>query len=108
MWRRLLWRLLAIWGLVFIAYSNSFHWALVFDNASVIGEGPRIREATPQKIHSTLRGRYWYDDSPRATAPNITGRIPACRTHYAEAADRRGLAGQVGILRPIVNRPGRQ
>ncbi|MGA3017199.1 MAG: tetratricopeptide repeat protein [Bryobacteraceae bacterium] len=66
MWRRHAWRLLAIWGLVFVAYSNSFQAALVFDNASVIGEDPRIREATPQNIVSILTGRYWYGNSERA------------------------------------------
>ena len=60
MWRRHGWRLLAIWGLVLVAYSNSFQAALVFDNASLIGQDPRIREATPQNIESILTGRYWY------------------------------------------------
>jgi len=67
MWRRHGWRLLAVFGLVFVAYANSFQAALVFDNASVIGEDPRIRAATPQNMESILRGRYWYGDSPRAT-----------------------------------------
>jgi tetratricopeptide (TPR) repeat protein len=66
-WRRHAWRLLALWGLVFIAYSNSFQAALVFDNASAIGEDPRIREATPQNIESILTGGYWYGNSARAT-----------------------------------------
>jgi len=69
-WRRHGWRLLAIWGLVFVAYSNSFHGALVFDNASVIGEDPRIRGTTPENIESILKGRYWYGDTGRpATSP---------------------------------------
>jgi tetratricopeptide (TPR) repeat protein len=54
------WRLLAIWGLVAVAYSNSFQAALVFDNASVIGDDPRIRQATPENIELILTGRYWY------------------------------------------------
>jgi tetratricopeptide (TPR) repeat protein len=57
-WRR--WRLIAICGLVLAAYSNSFHGALVFDNASVIGQDPRIRQATPENIESILTGRYAY------------------------------------------------
>ncbi|MGO9259126.1 MAG: tetratricopeptide repeat protein [Bryobacteraceae bacterium] len=60
MWRRHGWRLLAIGGLALVAYSNSFQAALVFDNASVIGQDPRIREATPENIESILTGRYWY------------------------------------------------
>lgn len=59
-WRRHAWRLLAVWGLLFIAYSNSFHAGLVFDNASVIGLDPRIRQATPQNVASILTGGYRY------------------------------------------------
>jgi hypothetical protein len=42
-------------GLLLIAYSNSFQAGLVFDNASVIGQDPRIRRATLQNIASILR-----------------------------------------------------
>jgi len=70
MWRRHA-RLLAIGGLVFVAYSNSFPAALVFDNASAIGEDPRIREATRQNVQAILRGGYWYGDSPRAAAAGL-------------------------------------
>jgi tetratricopeptide (TPR) repeat protein len=51
---------LAVGALVLLAYSNSFQSALVFDNSSVIGADPRIREATPQNVASILTGRYWY------------------------------------------------
>jgi tetratricopeptide (TPR) repeat protein len=71
MWRRHGWRLLAIWGLVFVAYSNSFQAALVFDNASVIGEDFRIQEATPQNIQSILTGRYWYGNNARAVTAGL-------------------------------------
>ena len=66
MWRRHGWRLLALGGLVLVAYSNSFQAALVFDNASAIGEDPRIREATTENIESILKGRYWYGNGARA------------------------------------------
>jgi len=66
MWRRHGWRLLALGGLILVAYSNSFQAALVFDNASVIGEDPRIRGAAPENIEAILKGRYWYGDSGRA------------------------------------------
>jgi tetratricopeptide (TPR) repeat protein len=71
MWRRHGWRLLAILGLVFVAYSNSFQAALVFDNASTIGEDPRIQEATPENIKSILRGGYWYGNGPRAATSGL-------------------------------------
>jgi tetratricopeptide (TPR) repeat protein len=62
--------LLAVAGLVFVAYSNSFQAALTFDNASAIGEDPRIRAATPENIRSILSGRYWYGNTGRpATTP---------------------------------------
>ena len=65
-WRRHGWRLLALGGLVLVAYSNSFQAALVFDNASAIGEDPRIRAATPENVESILKGRYWYGNNGRA------------------------------------------
>jgi len=71
MWRRHGWRLLAIWGFVLVAYSNSFHAALVFDNASAIGEDPRIREVTPANIQSILRGGYWYGNGARAATSGL-------------------------------------
>ena len=55
-----LWRLLAIWAVVFVAYSNSFKGALVFDSAPVIGQDPRIRQATLENVESILTGGYWY------------------------------------------------
>jgi tetratricopeptide (TPR) repeat protein len=60
-WLRHGYRLLAIWGILFIAYSNSFQSGLVFDNASVIGQDPRIREATSANLGSILSGGYRYD-----------------------------------------------
>src|SRR5581483_9848519 len=64
-WRRHAARILAIWGLLFLAYSNSFHAGLVFDNASIIGEDPRIREVTPSNLKAIVHGKYWYGESPR-------------------------------------------
>jgi protein O-mannosyl-transferase len=49
---------LAIWGLLGIAYSNSFQAGLVFDNATIIGRDPRIRQATTQNIGAILTGGY--------------------------------------------------
>jgi len=66
MWRRHGWRLLALGGLVLVAYSNSFQAALVFDNASAIGKIPESGRPTPQNIESILKGRYWYGSGARA------------------------------------------
>jgi tetratricopeptide (TPR) repeat protein len=43
-----------------IAYSNSFQAGLVFDSSSVIGQDPRIRQATPANVASILTGGYLY------------------------------------------------
>jgi tetratricopeptide (TPR) repeat protein len=59
-WRRHGWRLLVIWSPLSIAYSNSFQAGLVFDSSSVIGQDPRIRQATPANIASILTGGYLY------------------------------------------------
>ena len=53
-------RVLALWLLVFAAYSNSFEAGLVFDSAGVIEQDPRIQQATPQNVLSILTGPYWY------------------------------------------------
>jgi tetratricopeptide (TPR) repeat protein len=57
-----------VWGLAFVAYSNSFQAALVFDNASVIGEDSRIQAATPQNLESILTGGDREGSSHAATA----------------------------------------
>jgi tetratricopeptide (TPR) repeat protein len=54
------WRLAAVWGLLLIAYSNSFQSGLVFDNASILAQDPRIRAVTPRNIESILTGGYRY------------------------------------------------
>ena len=59
-WRAHSWRLLALGALVFIAYSNSFQSGLVFDNALLITEDPRMREATTDNVGLILNGEYWY------------------------------------------------
>ena len=56
------WQLLAIWGLILAAYSNSFQSGLVLDNASIIGQDPRIRKASAQSIESILKGGYRYNN----------------------------------------------
>ena len=53
-------RILAIWALALIAYSNSFQSGLVFDNAAVIGQDIRIREATASNLRLILTQDYWF------------------------------------------------
>ena len=59
-WLRHAWRLAAVWGLLWLAYSNSFQSGLVFDNASIIGQDPRIRRVTAPNVASILTGGYRY------------------------------------------------
>src|SRR5271168_4006574 len=61
-WQRHGWRLIAIWGILFIAYSDSFQAGLVLDNAAIIGQDPRIRQATAQNALSILEGGYRYNN----------------------------------------------
>jgi protein O-mannosyl-transferase len=61
-WQRHGCRLLAIWGLLLIAYSDSFQAGLVLDNAYIIGQDPRIRQATAQNVFSILEGGYRYNN----------------------------------------------
>jgi hypothetical protein len=51
-----------------VAYSNSFQAALVFDNASVIGEDSRIQAVTRQNVERILTGGYRDGSSHAATA----------------------------------------
>jgi tetratricopeptide (TPR) repeat protein len=61
-WQRHVWRLAAIWGLVLIAYSDSFPSGLVLDNAAIIGQDPRTREASGRNFVSILEGGYRYNN----------------------------------------------
>jgi tetratricopeptide (TPR) repeat protein len=53
-------RVLAIWALALVAYSNSFQGGLVFDNAVVIGRDVRIREVTAANLGLILTQDYWF------------------------------------------------
>jgi protein O-mannosyl-transferase len=59
-WPRYAWQVATLWILAFVAYSNSFESGLVFDNAAVIGNDPRIRIATPETIRLIFAEDYWY------------------------------------------------
>jgi protein O-mannosyl-transferase len=54
------WRVLALWALVALAYSSSFQSGLVFDNAVVIAQDPRIRAESVENIGLILSKEYWY------------------------------------------------
>lgn len=57
---RHVWRMLALWALLLAAYSNSFDSGLVFDNAAIIAQDPRIQTVTSQNIGLILTKEYWY------------------------------------------------
>jgi tetratricopeptide (TPR) repeat protein len=52
--------LLLLWALVLVAYSNSFHAAILFDDTAALSQDPRIRAATAQNIGSILTQGYWH------------------------------------------------
>lgn len=58
-WRHF-WRILAIWALVAAAYSDSWRAGLIFDNAPVILNDPRVHQATLHNVNQILSGDYWY------------------------------------------------
>jgi len=53
-------RIAVVWLAAFLVYSNSFDSGLIFDNAAIIGQDPRIRAATPESIHLIFAKEYWY------------------------------------------------
>ncbi len=53
-------RLLLLWALTLAAYSNSFHTAIVFDNAPALLDDPRIRAVTAHNIGAILTEGYWH------------------------------------------------
>lgn len=55
--------MILIWAVVLIAYSNSFYAGMVFDNADVIVQDPRIRDATSDNVSQIVRGEYWHNSS---------------------------------------------
>jgi tetratricopeptide (TPR) repeat protein len=59
-WRVHARRIVAIWIFALLAYSNSFHGGMVFDNVSVIGRDTRIREATAANLNLILTQGYWF------------------------------------------------
>jgi hypothetical protein len=62
-WRPHAWRILALWALVLLAYSNSFRAGLVYDSATIILQDSRIRTATAQNLNLILDAEYWYNFS---------------------------------------------
>ena len=59
-WNQQLRHLLLLWGLVLVAYSNSFHGAILFDDVGVLLQDPRIRAVTAHNMGSILTEGYWH------------------------------------------------
>ena len=71
-WRGHLWRILVLWLVIFAAYSNCFHTGLVFDNAKLIVEDPRIHHATWANVRPGRRRRLLADVSSGLYRPLTT------------------------------------
>ena len=63
LWRRHVWRILALWAVALAAYSNSFQGGIIFDNAQAILRDSRVHATTAQNIHLILNEEYWYNHS---------------------------------------------
>ena len=59
-WPRYAAQIAALWVATFFAYSNSFDGGLVFDNAAIIGQDPRLRAATAENVGLIFSKEYWY------------------------------------------------
>ena len=58
-WR--VWAPLVLGIAILIAYSNSFRSGLVFDNANLISQDPRVHAWTLHNLSLILNGGYWYN-----------------------------------------------
>jgi tetratricopeptide (TPR) repeat protein len=58
-----MWRVLALWALALLAYSNSFRAGMTLDNATVILQDSRIRAATRQNVGLIFSEEYWYGNA---------------------------------------------
>jgi protein O-mannosyl-transferase len=53
----------ALWGLILLAYSNSFQAGLIYDNHDVIVEDARLRQVSAANTSLILTQDYWYGHS---------------------------------------------
>jgi len=58
-----IWRILALWALVAVAYSDSWRAGLIFDNTFIIVNDPRVHQASLHNAGEILTGDYWYTRS---------------------------------------------
>lgn len=59
-WQRHAIAIAILWLAAFLAYSNCFESGLVFDNAAIIGNDPRIRATTAENVGLIFTKEYWY------------------------------------------------
>jgi tetratricopeptide (TPR) repeat protein len=57
------WRVLALWAVALLAYSNSFRAGMTLDNATVILQDTRIQAATRQNVGLIFTEEYWYGNA---------------------------------------------
>jgi hypothetical protein len=56
------WRVLALWAVTLMAYSNSFRAGMTLDNANIVQDS-RIQAATPRNAGLIFSQEYWYGRS---------------------------------------------
>jgi tetratricopeptide (TPR) repeat protein len=57
------WRILLLWTLVAVPYSDSWRAGLIFDNGPLILDDPRVHQATLHNAGEILTGDYWHTRS---------------------------------------------
>ena len=57
------WRVLALWALALLAYSNSFRAGMTMDNATILLQDTRIQAATSRNVGLIFSQEYWYRNS---------------------------------------------
>lgn len=110
-WRNHGWRVVLIWALMLIAYSNSFQSGLVFDNASIIGRDPRIRQARLQNIEAILDGGYRHNNPTDGPVPAFDQASAMLSAGEYQAAVRIApdlMEAHVNLGNALAQTPGRQ
>jgi tetratricopeptide (TPR) repeat protein len=62
-WKPHLLRILAVWALALICYSNSFRAGIVYDDVWIVERDARVRAVTAENLRQIFSEQYWYKSS---------------------------------------------
>lgn len=57
------WRVMALWAVALLAYSNSFRAGMTLDNATIVVQDTRIQAATQHNVGLIVSQEYWYGNA---------------------------------------------